>query len=48
VIPTLAIRVGTALVFFVGFGAGWWWRGRRDSPRAAELFAQLPERNRPK
>jgi hypothetical protein len=44
-IPALAIRVGTALVFFVGFGAGWWWRGRRDSERAAELFAKLQERN---
>ena len=44
-IPSLAIRFGTVLVFFVGFGAGFWWRGRRDAERAAALFARASKRD---
>jgi hypothetical protein len=40
VIPSLAIQIGTVLAFFVGFGMGWWWRGRHDRELAAELLAR--------
>ncbi len=45
-IPSLAIDLGTALVFFVGFGVGWWWRGRRDRESATELLEELRKSGR--
>jgi hypothetical protein len=40
-IPALAIRVGTVLVFFIGFAIGWWWRGWRDRELATKLLERV-------
>jgi hypothetical protein len=45
VISSLAIRVVTVVVFFVGFAFGWWWRGRRNRELAAELFEACRREN---
>jgi len=44
VISSFAIRVVTVATFFVGFVAGWWWRGLRDRELAARLLKAERER----
>lgn len=34
--PSWAVPVVTVVVFFVGFGAGYWWRGWKERVDTAE------------